>query len=67
MRISDFDLFLFAIVLYVVLRFTDSDYPVGIFRLFSQMIFYLCLDLHLKLTWQIKSYIFIFHDKYFCH
>ena len=26
-------LFLLAIVLYVLLRFTDSDYPLGIFRL----------------------------------
>ena len=29
-----FVLFLLAIVLYVLLRYTDSDYPFGIFKLF---------------------------------
>ena len=31
--------FLFAIVLYVLLRYTDSDYPFGIFKLFLIVIF----------------------------
>ena len=31
--VCPFVLFLLAIVLYVLLRFTDSDYPLGIFRL----------------------------------
>ena len=34
---SLFVLFLLAIVLSVLLRFTDSDYPSGIFKLFLKM------------------------------
>jgi len=34
--ICPFVLFLSAIVLYVLLRYTDSDYPFGIFKLFLQ-------------------------------
>ena len=36
---SVFDLFLLAIVLSVLLRFTNSDYPFGIFKLFLKCIY----------------------------
>jgi hypothetical protein len=36
--VCSFVLFLLAIVLSVLLRFTDSDYPFGIFKLFLLMI-----------------------------
>jgi hypothetical protein len=35
-RCLSFVLFLLAIVLSVLLRYTDSDYPFGIFKLFLQ-------------------------------
>ena len=35
--------FFLAIVLSVLLRYTDSDYPFGIFKLFSQSAQYRCL------------------------
>jgi hypothetical protein len=37
LRVYPFVLFLLAIVLSVLLRFTDSDYPIGIFKLFLQV------------------------------
>ena len=35
--VCPFALFLLAIVLSVLLRYTDSDYPFGIFKLFSSI------------------------------
>jgi hypothetical protein len=37
-----FVLFLLTIVLSVLLRFTDSDYPFGIFKLFLSPVYFLC-------------------------
>ena len=37
-RCLSFVLFLLTIVLFVLLRYTDSDYPFGIFKLFSKCI-----------------------------
>jgi hypothetical protein len=39
-RLSPFVLFLLAIVLSVLLRYTDSDYPYGIFKLFLLFTFF---------------------------
>jgi hypothetical protein len=41
-----FELFLLAIVLYVLLRYTDSSYPFGIFKLFL----YIFVSIHQHLT-----------------
>jgi hypothetical protein len=39
-RCLPFVLFLLAIVLSVLLRYTDSDYPFGIFKLFLVVVFF---------------------------
>ena len=43
--VCPFVLFLLAIVLYVLLRYTDSDYPFGIFKLFLRKILDIIIQL----------------------
>jgi hypothetical protein len=52
-----FVLFLLAIVLYVLLRYTDSDYPFGIFKLFLRKI--LDIVIQLRRVCLVNKYIFL--------
>jgi hypothetical protein len=45
--VCPFVVFLLAMVLYVLLRCTDSDYPFGIFKLFLRKI----LDIAIQFRW----------------
>jgi hypothetical protein len=53
-----FVLFLLAIVLYVLLRYTDSSYPFGIFKLFL----YIFVSIHQHLTSCLGSCQVTFHS-----
>ena len=61
-RCCPFVLFLLAIVVSVLLRYTDSDCPFGIFKLFLPQLFYLLLFSSLQLS--IKNTICIASDRY---
>ena len=52
-----FVLFLLAIVLYVLLRYTDSDYSFGIFKLFLRKI--LDIVIQLRRVCLVNKYIFL--------
>ena len=52
-----FVLFLLAIVLYVLLRYTDSDYPFAIFKLFLRKI--LDIVIQLRRVCLVNKYIFL--------
>ena len=47
-----FSIFLLAIVLAVLLRFMESDYPYAIFKLFCQRVLIFCTDICVQLQYQ---------------
>jgi hypothetical protein len=55
--VCSFVLFLLAIVLYFLLRYTDSDYPFGIFKLFLRKI--LDIVIQLRRVCLVNTYIFL--------
>jgi len=57
--VCPFVLFLLAIVLSVFLRFTDSDYPFGIFKLFSLKISNTCFGTVVYKAQTVKRFLFV--------